>query len=47
MDPYSYEYVLLPNKTSSQVTDYANNPDIQVLENSGDAQAVQEKKLNI
>ncbi|MBS4216669.1 polysaccharide lyase 8 family protein [Neobacillus rhizophilus] len=43
----TYEYVLLPNKTSSQTTDYANNPDIQVLKNSGDVQAVQEKKLNI
>jgi hyaluronate lyase len=43
----TYEYVLLPNKTSSQTTVYANNSDIQVLENSGDVQAVQEKKLNI
>ncbi|WP_052352979.1 polysaccharide lyase 8 family protein [Neobacillus dielmonensis] len=43
----TYEYVLLPNKTSSAVTDYATNPDITVLENSADVQAVQEKNLNI
>ncbi|SDL94769.1 polysaccharide lyase 8 family protein [Bacillus sp. OK048] len=43
----TYEYVLLPNKTSNAVTDYANNPDISVLENSADVQAVQEKNLNI
>ncbi|MCR8636489.1 polysaccharide lyase family 8 super-sandwich domain-containing protein [Paenibacillus radicis (ex Xue et al. 2023)] len=40
----SYQYVILPNKTSDEVTRYAQNPDIKVLENSPDAQAVQEIK---
>ncbi|WP_164821502.1 polysaccharide lyase family 8 super-sandwich domain-containing protein [Paenibacillus koleovorans] len=42
----SYSYVLLPNKSSTQVSAYASNPDVAILENSGDAQAVKEKKLN-
>jgi hyaluronate lyase len=42
-----YEYVLLPNKSSGVVSAYAKNPDIEVVVNSGDVQAVQENKLNI
>ncbi|MGG1514110.1 polysaccharide lyase family 8 super-sandwich domain-containing protein [Paenibacillus oryzisoli] len=43
----SYQYVILPNKTSAQVTSYASNPNISVLENSNDAQAVKENTLNV
>jgi hyaluronate lyase len=43
----SYQYVLLPNKIASQVSSYASNPDITVLENSTEAQAVKEKNLGI
>jgi len=42
----SYAYVLLPNKTASQMSAYAASPDIVILENSGDAQAVQDTSLN-
>ncbi len=43
----SYAYVLLPNRTVSQVSEYAAHPDIQILENSENIHAVLEKKLNI
>ncbi len=43
----SYAYVTLPNKTSSQVSAYASNPNITILENSADAQAVKENGLNM
>ncbi|CAH1207910.1 Xanthan lyase [Paenibacillus allorhizoplanae] len=43
----SYQYVILPNKTSAQVTSYASNPNVTILENSGDAQAVKENTLGI
>lgn len=42
-----YAYVLLPNKTSTQVSSYAASPDITVLENSSSAQAVKEVGLNV
>ncbi len=42
-----YSYVLLPNKTSSQVGSYAQNPDIEILRNDEEVQAVKEKELNI
>ncbi|SDC63036.1 hyaluronate lyase, partial [Paenibacillus sp. cl123] len=42
-----YSYVLLPGKTSAQVSSYAANPHITVLENSTNVQAVREKNLNI
>lgn len=42
-----YAYVLLPNKTSGEVDTYAANPDITVVENSGDAQAVKENSLGV
>ncbi|MDQ0872413.1 hyaluronate lyase [Paenibacillus sp. V4I3] len=38
----SYAYVMLPNKTSAQVSGYAANPGIAILENSPDAQAVKD-----
>ncbi|MGG1516148.1 polysaccharide lyase family 8 super-sandwich domain-containing protein [Paenibacillus oryzisoli] len=43
----TYAYVLLPGKTSAQVSDYASSPTVSILENSGDAQAVKETALNV
>ncbi|MEH7114963.1 polysaccharide lyase 8 family protein [Neobacillus niacini] len=43
----TYEYVILPNKSINAVTKYEKQPDIQVLENSPDVQAVKEKNLNV
>lgn len=43
----SYSYVQLPNKSSAQVAKYAANPDITILENSTQAQAVTENNLNV
>ncbi|MDR6550913.1 polysaccharide lyase family 8 super-sandwich domain-containing protein [Paenibacillus qinlingensis] len=43
----TYSYVMLPNKTSTQVASYAASPNITVLENSSDAQAVKEIGLKI
>ncbi|WP_127585455.1 polysaccharide lyase family 8 super-sandwich domain-containing protein [Paenibacillus koleovorans] len=43
----SYSYVLLPGMSSAQVDAYAASPDITVIENSGDAQAVKENNLGI
>ncbi|MCS5729386.1 polysaccharide lyase beta-sandwich domain-containing protein [Herbiconiux moechotypicola] len=43
----SYSYVLLPNKTSSQVDAYAAAPDISILENSDSVQAVKDNALNV
>lgn len=42
-----YSYVLLPNYTQAQVTTYAANPSVIVLENTTNAQAVKETNLNI
>lgn len=42
----NYAYALLPNKTAAQMSAYASNPDITILENSVDAQAVKDKTLN-
>ncbi|WP_168121178.1 polysaccharide lyase 8 family protein [Paenibacillus sp. HB172176] len=43
----SYSYVTLPNKSTSEVADYAANPDIVILENSTAAQAVREVNLGV
>ncbi|MGG1514591.1 polysaccharide lyase family 8 super-sandwich domain-containing protein [Paenibacillus oryzisoli] len=43
----TYDYVLLPGKTSEEVDQYANHPDIEVLANTGNVQAVRENKLGI
>jgi len=43
----SYQYVLLPNKSSSQVSAYAASPNVSILEKTGDAHAVKENSLNI
>ena len=43
----SYSYALLPGKSASQVSGYAADPNIQIIENSLDAQAVKEKTLGL
>jgi hyaluronate lyase len=43
----TYQYVLLPNKTAADTSAYAETPDITILENSPEAQAVKENRLNI
>jgi len=43
----SYSYVLLPGKSPEGVSDYADNPDITVIENSSSAQTVKENGLNV
>ncbi|OAS15067.1 polysaccharide lyase family 8 super-sandwich domain-containing protein [Paenibacillus oryzisoli] len=43
----TYSYVLLPGKSSEDVEAYSTHPDIEVIENSPDAQAVKETKLGI
>ncbi len=42
-----YAYVLLPNKTAAQTADYSVNPDIEVLVNNANVQAVQETNLGV
>ncbi len=42
-----YQYALLPNKSSSQVSSYAANPNFEVIENSTSVQAVKENTLGI
>jgi hyaluronate lyase len=43
----SYSYVLLPNKSSDQVGAYAAAPEVQIVENSTQAQAVRELQLGL
>ncbi|MDF2835533.1 MAG: hypothetical protein K0Q63_1173 [Paenibacillus sp.] len=43
----SYEYVLLPNRTSAQVASYAAAPSIEVLANTAEVQAVRDNGLGI
>ena len=43
----TYSYVLLPEKTNSQMNNYANNPDIDIIARSNDVHLVYEKKLGI
>ncbi|HEY9060641.1 MAG TPA: polysaccharide lyase family 8 super-sandwich domain-containing protein [Pseudobacteroides sp.] len=43
----TYTYVLLPSVPSSDVSNYSSSPDITIPENSSDAMAVKENKLNI
>jgi hypothetical protein len=42
-----YSYVLLPNKTAEQTADYSSNPDIEVLINNANVQAVQETSQGV
>lgn len=43
----AYSYVLLPGKDAVSTGSYAQNPDIEILENSTGAHAVRENKLGI
>ena len=43
----SYEYVTLPGKDAAETKAYAENPQIEVIENSDDAHAVRHKGLNM
>ena len=43
----TYAYMVLPNKTSTQVSSYAANPSSNVLRNDTNVQAVQQKTLGI
>lgn len=43
----TYSYVMLPNKSSNEVIAYKNNPNITILANTKDIQAVKENTLNI
>ncbi|WP_127585522.1 CBM96 family carbohydrate-binding protein [Paenibacillus koleovorans] len=42
-----YAYVMLPGQTATQVSQYASNADITVVENSSSVQAVRESELGI
>ncbi|TVY11193.1 polysaccharide lyase 8 family protein [Paenibacillus cremeus] len=42
----TYSYVLLPNKDAAATADYASHPDMAILENSSEAQAVKNTSLN-
>jgi len=42
-----YSYVILPGKDAQETENYAANPDIEVLECSGDAHAVRENSLGL
>jgi len=43
----AYGYVILPNKTSEEVKNYCDKPEIIVLENTKEVQAVKNIRLNI
>ncbi len=43
----TYSYVLLPGCTSSEVSNYANKPDITILKNNSHIQAVKENTLDL
>ncbi|MDR6550787.1 polysaccharide lyase family 8 super-sandwich domain-containing protein [Paenibacillus qinlingensis] len=43
----TYSYVMLPGKTSTQVSSYASSPNATELENSTSVQAVKETALNV
>ena len=43
----TYSYVVLPKKTSQETSEYAKNPDIQILSNTEKLQAVKENKLGL
>lgn len=42
-----YAYVMLPTYTSAQTTDYANNPDIEIVAQTENLHAVKEKTRNV
>ncbi|SCP97626.1 polysaccharide lyase 8 family protein [Anaerobium acetethylicum] len=42
-----YEYVLLPGKNEQDISGYADEPDVEILENTKEIQAVRENSLQI
>lgn len=42
-----YSYILLPNKTSDEVEEYANNPNIKIIRNDEVAQGVEHTELKM
>lgn len=43
----TYAYAILPNKTATEVGQYAANPDFEVIANTSEVQSVRENNLNI
>ncbi|QYR20590.1 discoidin domain-containing protein [Paenibacillus sp. sptzw28] len=43
----TYAYVLLPNRSAAETSDYASAPEFTILENSADAQAVRENTIGV
>jgi hyaluronate lyase len=43
----AYAYVILPNQTAAEVSQYASASDVVIVKNSNDVQAVQETELGI
>ncbi|WP_168120027.1 polysaccharide lyase 8 family protein [Paenibacillus sp. HB172176] len=41
-----YSYVILPNVTSAELDDYASHPDVDILENTDEAQAVRDRSVH-
>lgn len=42
-----YAYAILPDKTSEETAEYAQNPDFEILSNTKDIQAIYEKNLQL
>ncbi|MGI2296432.1 polysaccharide lyase family 8 super-sandwich domain-containing protein [Paenibacillus sp. GXUN7292] len=42
-----YAYILLPNRSSQETQSYSSNPDIEILQNTKNIQAVTEKNLKL
>ena len=43
----TYSYITLPNKTAQEVGAYSNNPDVSILRNDKEVQAVKENTLEV
>ncbi|WP_171056078.1 polysaccharide lyase family 8 super-sandwich domain-containing protein [Paenibacillus sinopodophylli] len=43
----AYSYVLLPNQSAEETADYSSNPDIEILSNNANVQAVREVNLDV
>lgn len=42
-----YSYVMLPNKSAVETSTYAKNPDIEIMQNTQDVQAVSDRSTNM
>ncbi|MFD2328103.1 polysaccharide lyase family 8 super-sandwich domain-containing protein [Cohnella sp. GCM10020058] len=42
-----YSYVVLPNKTAAETASYSSNPDVEIVANNRNIQAVREKTTNL